>query len=326
MKPHVALIFTGGTISMHVEPASGGAVPVLSGQEILDRAPGLSTLTEWQVIDFGQWPGPHMTPRRMWELAQLIRAQAADPRVTAVVVTHGTDTLEETAFLFSLLLHERKPIVLVGALRPSSHPLYDGPANLDTALRVAIAPDAAGLGILVAMGDRVWAGSDVVKTHTESAETFQSRDGGPLGYVDGGRVYFTRRPVPGPSYPIAELETRVELVKLSAGSDGILIESLIDRGYRGIVIEGLGRGNVPPEALPAIHRAVAAGVVVVITTRCTHGRVLDTYGYDGGGRTLRAAGVLLGGNLPGPKARLKLMAMLGAQLSLSAIRDAFEQA
>jgi L-asparaginase len=324
MKPLLAAFFTGGTISMRFDPATGGAVPALSGEEIIAQVPGLNEIANFDVINFGKWPGPHVTPSRMMELARAAREKLADKIVVGAVVTHGTDTLEETAYLLDLVLNEEKPVVFVGAMRNSSELSWDGPGNLRSAVRVAIDPQARGLGVIVAMNDQLIAAAEATKTHTESTDTFQSRDFGPLGLVDKDRVIVTRRPIEGEHIITDRIEERVDVIKMVAGADGRFIDFAINDGARGLVIEGLGRGNVTVAALPAVERAIDAGLPVVITSRCPRGRVLDTYAYEGAGRPLRRMGAILGGMLPGHKARIKLMLELGAGWSVERIRESFE--
>jgi L-asparaginase len=193
MKPRIAIFFTGGTISMRIDPQTGGAVPALSGEEIIAQVPGLEELAEFDVINFARLPGPHWTPPRMLELARC-RAKLDDTQIDGAVITHGTDTLEETAYCLDLLLNVSKPIVFVGAMRNSSELSWDGPANLRSAVRVAAATDARDLGVLVVMNEELIAALEVTKTHTEKTDTFQSRDFGSLGLVDKDRVIVTRQP------------------------------------------------------------------------------------------------------------------------------------
>jgi L-asparaginase len=328
MKPRLAIFFTGGTISMRIDPETGGAVPALSGEEIIALVPGLDRIAEFDLINFARLPGPHWTPEKMMELARAVKAKLADERIAGAVVTHGTDTLEETAYLLDLVLNEEKPIVFVGAMRNSSELSWDGPGNLRSAVRVAIDPQSRGLGVIVAMNEQLIAAAEVTKTHTESTDTFQSRDFGPLGYVDKDQVIVARRPVKldGRDHiETEEIEARVDLVKMYVGADGRFINFAIDDGARGLVIEGLGRGHVTVAALPAIDRAIQSGIPVVITSRCPRGRVLDTYAYEGAGRQLRKMGAILGGMLPCHKARIKLMLALGAGWNIEQIRSSFEK-
>jgi L-asparaginase len=325
MKPRLAIFFTGGTISMRIDPATGGAVPALSGEEILAQVPDLDRIAEFDLINFARLPGPHWTPEKMLELSRAVKAKLADDGVAGAVITHGTDTLEETAYLVDLTLNEEKPIVFVGAMRNSSELSWDGPGNLRSAARVAIDPQSRGLGVIVAMNDQLIAAAEVTKTHTESTDTFQSRDFGPLGFVDKDRVIVARRPVERERIAAEGIETRVDVIKMYVGADGRFIDFAVSDGARGLVIEGLGRGNVTVEAMPAIGRAVDAGIPVVIATRCPRGRVLDTYAYEGAGRQLRKLGAILAGTLPAHKARVKLMLALGAGWGVEQIRASFEK-
>lgn len=325
MKPRVAIFFTGGTICMSLDPLADGAVPALSGEQILGYVRGLDQVAEVAVVNFGRLPGPHVSPARMLELARALRERfTADSDLAGAVVTHGTDTLEETAYLLDLVLDEERPIVVVGAMRNSSELSWDGPANLMSAVRVACDPVVRGLGVVVAMADQILAARDATKTHTESVDTFQSRDLGPLGLIDKDRIVVVNRPIRRERLAVERLEERVEIVQLAAGSSGRLVDLAVADGVRGLVVEGTGRGNIPLSAWPAVRNALDAGVVVVLTTRCHRGRVLDTYAYEGAGRQATRRGAILAGLLPSHKARLKLMALLGAGLDRDAIRASFE--
>jgi L-asparaginase len=260
----------------------------------------------------------------MLELARRMAEPLTDERTAGIVVTHGTDTLEETAYLLDLVLASEKPVVFVGAMRNSSELSWDGPANLRAAVRVAMSPNARGLGVLVVMNDQLLAAAEATKTHTEAVDTFQSRDFGPLGMVDKDRIIVARRPVKREQIAAVKLEERVDIIKLAAGADGRLIDLAAEAGARGLIIEGLGRGNVPVATLPALDRALKAGIPVVITSRCPRGRVLDTYAYEGAGQQLKRLGAILGGFLPSHKARIKLMLLLGAGCNAEQIRNSFE--
>jgi L-asparaginase len=324
MKPTIAIVFTGGTISMRLDASTGGPIPALSGREILARVDGLNEIADCTPIDFALLPGPHMTPAKMFELARCVARQLEDERFQGVVVTHGTDTLEETAYLHDLVLRSDKPVAFVGAMRNSSELSWDGPANLRSAVRVAADPTARGLGVLVVMGEQLIAAREATKTHTEALDTFQGRDFGSLGIVDKDRIIVMRRPVQRENIAADKLEEHVDLIKVAAGSDGRFIDFAIGDGARGLVIEGLGRGNVTVATLPAIDRAIKTGIPVVITSRCPRGRVLDTYAYEGAGKQLRRMGAILGGIVPSHKARIKLMLLLGAGYSSEQIRDSFD--
>ncbi len=310
--PRVVLIATGGTISMRIDAASGGAVPRLTGAEIVDAVRGVEEVARLEVREFGRYPGPHMTIDRMWELRRAILDAIAESGVDGVVVTHGTDTIEETAYLLDRSLPASVPVVITGAMRNSSELSWDGPANLMSAVEVAASPEARGRGTMVVMDDEIVQGAEVVKTHTEAAGTFRSPNWGPLGITDKGRVLFyresRRKPPLEPETPV----TTVDLVKVVAGMDSRLVEASLDSGGRGIVLEALGRGNVPPAVVPGVRRWVEAGRPVVVASRSARGRVLDTYAYPGGGHELREMGAIFADHMSGQQARIELMLALGA--------------
>jgi len=308
----IVIVFTGGTISMRHDPAAGGAVPALAGRDILDLMPQLRDLAALEVDDFGAFPGPHMTVDRMWELRNRIREHVARPDVKGVVVTHGTDSLEESAYLVARSLHSDKPIVFTGAMRTSSDLGWDGPANLGASIRVANSDSAIGCGVLVVMGDRIFAGTDVTKAHTSMLDAFESPGLGPLGVVDDGRVIF-RRAIPSAADVLdaPTLGGPVDIVYAYAGASSRLLDAARIEG-EGIVVAAMGRGNVPPDMVAGIERWIADVKPVVVTSRALRGRVGRTYGYFGGGRRLSELGAIFGGSRRPQQARIDLMLALGA--------------
>lgn len=322
--PRVLLLATGGTISMQVDPQKGGAVPRLTGREILDALPGVERIARMEVREFGRHPGPHMTIERMWELRAAILG-ALEEGFSGIVVTHGTDTLEETAYLLDRSLPAETPVVLTGAMRNSTELSWDGPANLMAAIEVAVAPEARGRGTMVVMDDEIVQGAEVVKTHTEAAGTFRSPNWGPLGLTDKGEALFYRESRRKPPLTPAAPAVPVDLVKVVAGMDSRLVECSLDTGARGIVLEALGRGNVPPGVLPGVRRWAESGKPVVITSRSQRGRVLDTYAYLGGGHQLREMGAIFADHMTGQQARIELMLAIGVHGDrLDAIRKVVE--
>lgn len=289
----------------------GGSVPRLSGGEILRAVPGAERAARVEVREWGQFPGPHMTIERIWALRGAIR-DAIREGADGVVVTHGTDTIEESAYLLDRSLDPRIPTVVTGAMRTSSELSWDGPANLMAAIQVAASAEARSRGTMVVMDERIIQGSEVVKTHTEEAGTFRSPNWGPLGIVDKGHVLFYRESRRRPTLEPDEPATPVDLIKIVAGADARLVEASLDSGARGVVLEALGRGNVPPAVVPGIRRWTEAGKPVVITSRSLRGRVLDSYAYPGGGHELREMGTILADHLTGQQARIELMLALGS--------------
>jgi L-asparaginase len=324
LKPRVAIFFTGGTISMSIDPTMGGASPALSGEEIVAQVIGLKEIADFEIINFARLPGPHVTPSIMLELAHAVRLVLQRENIDGVVITHGTDTLDETAYFLDLILQTVKPVVFVGAMRNSSELSWDGPANLIAAVRVATTVEARGLGVLVAMSEEIIAAREVIKTHTESVDTFQSRDYGPIGLIDKDRIIIARRTTDQEYIETDNIELAVETIKMVSGGDGKFIDYAIAQGVRGLVLEAFGRGNVPPGYLGAIDRAAKTGIPILLTSRCSRGRTLDAYAYEGAGKTLTRLGVILGGVLPSHKARIKLILALGAGWSTDRIRQSFE--
>ncbi len=309
---------------MRHDQARGGAVPALSGREILSATRGIREIADVEIDDWSAHPGPHMTLGRMWALRNRIREQLARPQVAAVVVTHGTDTLEESAYLVARTLAAGKAIVFTGAMRTASDLGWDGPPNLLDAVRVASSPEAARYGPLVTLSGRIFAGLDVTKSHSHLLDAFDSPGVGPVGVLDNGHVIF-RRALPE-SLPLLEPTAPAEPVDIVcawAGADSRLLDASRAAAL-GVVVAAMGRGNVPPDMIAGIGRWIDDGKPVVVSSRVPRGRVGVTYGYPGGGRSLREAGAILGGGRRPQQARIDLALGLGAGLSLEALRAIFE--
>jgi L-asparaginase len=317
----IVILFTGGTISMRHDSAAGGAVPTLRGPDILALVPGIADFAEIEVDDWAAHPGPHMTLPRMWELrARIIRhLERAD--VNGVVVTHGTDALEETAYLLARSIASEKPVVVTGAMRTSSDLGWDGPANLGGAVLVAANEASRGAGVLVVMSDRIFAAIDVTKSHTHALDAFESPGLGPLGVIDDGTVIY-RRLLPALPAPLSppSLAEPVDIVYAYSGADSRLLDASREQG-KGIVIAAMGRGNVPPAMVPGIERWIADEKPVVITSRAMRGRVGYTYGYEGGGARLAGMGAIFAGARRPIQARMELVLGLGDGMSVAAIRE-----
>lgn len=324
-RPRVVALFTGGTISMRVDPAAGGAVPALSAGEILAAAHGVTDVADVRAEAWGRFPGPHMTVERQWALRGRIAALLEDRAVDGLVVTHGTDTLEETAYLVARSLASPKPVVFTGAMRSASDLGWDGPQNLLDAVRVAAAPESAGQGTLVVMGGRIFAALENTKGHTHQLDAFEAPELGPLGLLDDARVLFRRRLVnaPAPIVPDAPAEP-VDIVGAWAGCDARLLDASLASGARGVVIAAMGRGNVPPDMVPGVARWLEAARPVVIASRALQGRVGQTYAYPGGGRRLYEMGALFAGARRPAQARIDLMLALGAGYDAAALGALFD--
>ncbi len=311
MTGKLVLITTGGTIAMRMKPDEEGAVPLLGADDLQALLPAdIQTGFEWQLVEFCNKPSTHMTLDDLWKLRRAAGKWAGQPDVRGVIVTHGTDTMEESAYLLDLTVLADCPIVLTGAMRHTSEEGYDGAANLLDATRVALCHDAREQGAVIVMNGEVHAARYVSKMHTLALDAFQSPGWGPIGRIEGTRVTFNRK-MKREILPARRLEPDVHLIKLAVGMDDGYLRHLIARSVRGIVIEAMGGGRVPPWWMPAIREAVEKDIAVVIASRCAAGRVYDTYGFPGAYRDLDAAGVIFAEGLNGPKARLKLMVLLG---------------
>ncbi|MBC8590864.1 asparaginase [Wansuia hejianensis] len=325
MKKKIVIIFTGGTISMKIDPELHAAIPALNANELISTVTNIEEIADIEVINFANIPSPHITPDQMMEIAKIAKENIVREDVTGLIVTHGTDTLEETAYLLDLLIRSEKPIIVVGAMRNNSELGYDGSSNLSAALCTAISPRAKNKGVLVVMNNEVNAAGEVTKTNTLSLDTFKSPEFGPLGIVDNDEVLFHRDIPTGSIIDTNKIESKIALIKTASGMNSDILDFYIDNGYKGIVIEALGRGNVPPEMVTGIIRAIENNIPVVMVSRCHTGRVLDSYGYEGGGKHLHDLGVIFGGNLPGQKARIKLMLVLGKTKEMSKVKELFEE-
>ncbi len=318
----IVILTTGGTIAMKVDRSAGGAVPALSGQDFLHALP--QGVADLRVESIGAVPTAHFTIDHLWDIAHAVRMLLQASDVDGVVITHGTDTLEETAYLLDLVCQSDKPVIVTGAMRTASELGYEGFANIEAAVRTAACDDARALGTLVVMNGEIHAARDVTKSHTTALATFVSPEWGPLGRVDADRVVIARR-VQREHIAARRLEPEVHLLKLAVGMDDRLLAALVqDERCKGIVIEALGGGRVPPWWLAAIRQAAERNIVVLITSRTGSGRTVDGYAYAGAHRDLVDAGCLFAGGLSGAKARIKLMAALGATTNPQLVRQWFE--
>jgi L-asparaginase len=310
---------------MRNDPGGGGAVPSLTVTEILEATRGIEAVTGVETEEWGAFPGPHMTVERMWALRNRIDEHLQRPEVTGVVVTHGTDTLEETAYLVARSLATEKPVVFTGAMRTVSDLGWDGPANLLEAVRVAASPEMRGFGALVVISGQIFAALDATKTNTHLLDAFESPGIGPLGVLDEGELIMHRELPPSPPVVNApSLATPVDIIFVAAGCDERLLDASRTTA-KAVVIAAMGRGNVPPAVVPAIQRWIDEDKPVVLTSRAQGGRVGHTYGYAGGGRRLEEMGVIFGGSRRAQQARIDLMLALGAGMDMDAVRAMFRE-
>ncbi len=318
--PRVAIVFTGGTISMANDPVAGGNVPVLDGSAIVARVPGLEQIADVVAIDRGRTPASHFTLTRLLEIGAELRTILDDDDIDGAVVVQGTDTIEETSFLWDLVVPGPKPVVVTGAMRASDETGFDGPANLRDSVRVAVAASMRDAGVVVCLAGTIEAADDVVKMHTSALDTFQSPGGRTLGRVRGGEVVRSRERGPRRSIVTANAAERVHLVTVTVGMDGSMVDAAVAAGADAIVIAATGSGNTSPAVLEAAVRAMGQGIPVVLASRCPAGQASPLYAFPGGGVTWVAAGAIPAGDLCAVKVRIAVALGLGAGLDRAGLQ------
>jgi len=324
--PVVKLIATGGTIAMKIDPVKKAPVPAISGEDLIATVPEIAKVAKMEVQNLSNVPSDYMDPPRWVELQKAVSQALARPEVAGVIVSHGTDTLEETAYFLDLTVSSQKPIVLIGAQRNASEKDFDGPRNLFNAARICVSPEAKGKGAMIALNNQINAAREVTKTHTSDVETFKSGDFGFLGNADDDRVIFYRAPLRRQNLDVKQEKLPyVEIVSMYGGADGAMVKAATAAGAKGIVIQALGWGNVNVPMYEAIKEAIGKGIPVVISTRVYNGRVLPVYGFQGGGKTLKEAGAIFADNLPAQKARILLMLALQTTSKPADIQKLFDK-
>lgn len=319
----IAVVFNGGTISMKVDERIKAAVPSLTGEEIMSMVTGIEEFADIESYSFSSLPSPHMTFKTMLELSKFTKDLLDRNDIDGVVITHGTDTLEETAYLLDLTIKSEKPVVITGAMRSGSELGYDGPSNLAASICTAISDDAKKRGVLVCFNGELNSASEVTKANSMALNAFRTPNFGPIGIVDNNKVMFYRETKNTEKYDVEEIKKDVALIKCVVDMDSSFIDFIIEKGYGGIVIEALGRGNVPPKMVDGIKSALNKGIPVVVVSRCFEGRVHESYGYEGGGKMLKDLGVIFGDTLPGQKARIKLALAINSTISKEEIKKQF---
>ena len=231
---NILVVFTGGTFSMKIDESTGAAVPFFHGNELIEKVPESEMPANIKVFEYGNYPGPHMTPEIMLDLSKKIQDFVKLPDIDGVIVTHGTDTLEETAYLLDLTVRTEKPIIVIGAMRTSTEPNWDGARNLSDAIHIINNNNSSNLGVLVCLNGEINAASEVTKTHTEDVETFHSLDFGALGFVDRGRVFINRLPKRLETIETDNINSNVDLIKAYAGMDEKFFKFSADSGVAGL--------------------------------------------------------------------------------------------
>jgi L-asparaginase len=327
--PQVTVFSLGGTIASTNTGgggAAGGVTPRLGARELVEAVPQLQEVAELETVAFRQTASSDLTLQDLIALAAEI-TKRFDAGVAGVVVTQGTDTIEETSFALDLLVRGPRPVVVTGAMRNPTLAGPDGPANLLAAVQVAATPAAVGLGTLVVLNDEIHAARFVRKTHTSSPATFRSLTAGPLGWIAEGhpRIALRVPALKGVPSGVSEEVPAVALLKCALGDDCRFVTQVEKLGYAGLVLEGSGGGHVPAQAVPMLED-LATRLPVVLASRTGGGEMLqETYGFPGSERDLLSRGLIPAGFLDGLKARILVSLLLTSGTDLAGVRRAFEQ-
>jgi L-asparaginase len=317
--PHVLVIGTGGTISGGVDAVTGQSKS-LGARDLVALVPSLTNNVAVEEEDFSRIGSSSMTPTLQFKLAQHVQDLFGKrPDLAGIVITHGTDSLEETAYVLDLVVHDPRPVVFAAAQRPPRVSDSDGPRNLEDAIRTAISPKSRDKGVLVVLNEDIHSARYVTKTHSVAVESFRSGKKGMLGTVDNGKVIFYNSPLNSLTIRTNSIEPKVDLIRLTAGDEGKFINYAVETKSSGIVVEAFGRGNMPQPVVNAVSNARKAGLIVVIVSRTQEGRVEIS-------EDLLKSGVITGEDLEGFKARVLLMLALGTTHDPATIQNWFHQA
>ena len=319
MTKKILVLHTGGTISMQ---ADGSGAVVTNADNPMNHVTVPLEGIETEVIDFFNIPSPHITPQHMLKLYQKIKASA--DQFDGVVITHGTDTLEETAYFLDTMQLPKIPVVLTGAMRSSNELGSDGVYNYLTALRVASDEKACDKGVLVVMNDEAHAAKYVTKTHTTNVSTFQTPTHGPLGLIMKQEILYFKTAEPRVRFDLNSISGLVPIIPAYAGMKTELLDMLDLDKIDGLIIEAFGAGNLPKEVADKLADMIAAGLPIALVSRCFNGIAEPVYAYEGGGVQLHQAGIFFVKELNAQKARIKLLIALNAGLKDQELQDYME--
>jgi len=319
MPKKILVLHTGGTISMQADAT--GAV-VTSQDNPMNHVSNPLEGIEVHTLDFFNLPSPHIKPNHMLALYHKIKEEADN--YDGVVITHGTDTLEETAYFLDTMKIPPIPIVLTGAMRSSNELGSDGVYNYLSALRVASDDKSADKGVLVVMNDEIHAAKYVTKTHTTNVSTFQTPTHGPLGLIMKQEILYFKTAEPRVRFDLEHIQGLVPIISAYAGMTDELINMLDLEQLDGLVIQAFGAGNIPKETAQKLENLLQKGIPVALVSRCFNGIAEPVYAYQGGGVQLQESGVLFVKELNAQKARLKLLIALNAGLKGQALKDYME--
>jgi len=320
----IQLISTGGTIAMGWDDSSGGAVQKLGAEGLLQGMPLLDGIARIEATNFCSKPGPHILPSDVFEMSKVISSLFRSKKADGVVITHGTDTIEETAYALDLLLDSDNPVVVTGAMRNTSLLSADGPSNMFNSILTAVSDDSYGMGTMVVFNNEVHLARDVTKASATQLNTFRSPLFGPVGFLYADKVQFVRGSGPRETIPAENVSSQVELIKFTQGMSKFLFEAVKDPLVDGIIIEAAGVGHVSVTVASEIKELIDMGKPVVVTSRCYEGLVLgNAYAFEGSEKYLQDIGVIFAPGLSGQKARIKLILTLGYTRNMDQIRSIF---
>lgn len=319
MPKKILVLHTGGTISMQAD--ASGAV-VTSQDNPMNHVSNPLEGVKVHALDFFNLPSPHIKPKHMLALYQKIK-EAAD-HYDGFVITHGTDTLEETAYFLDTMEVPHKPIVLTGAMRSSNELGSDGVYNYLSALRVASDDKAADKGVLVVMNDEIHAAKYVTKTHTTNVSTFQTPTHGPLGLIMKHEILYFKTAEPRVRFDLDKIQGLVPIIPVYAGMTEELLDLLPVDQLDGLIIQAFGAGNVPKETAQKLNALIQEGLPIALVSRCFNGIAEPVYAYEGGGVCLQNVGVFFVKELNAQKARLKLLIAINAGLTGEELRAYME--
>ena len=319
MPKKILVLHTGGTISMQADDS--GAV-VTSQDNPMNHVSNPLEGVEVHALDFFNLPSPHIKPKHMLALYQKIKEEA--DHYDGFVITHGTDTLEETAYFLDTMEIPHKPIVLTGAMRSSNELGSDGVYNYLSALRVASDDKAADKGVLVVMNDEIHAAKYVTKTHTTNVSTFQTPTHGPLGLIMKYEILYFKTAEPRVRFDLDKIQGLVPIIPVYAGMTEELLDLLPVDQLDGLIIQAFGAGNVPKETAQKLNALIQEGLPIALVSRCFNGIAEPVYAYEGGGVCLQNAGVFFVKELNAQKARLKLLIAINAGLRGEELRAYME--
>ncbi|HOY89241.1 MAG TPA: asparaginase [Bacillota bacterium] len=320
---NIVIMVTGGTILCSYDASRHESIPNVPVDDISDFVSPHKRGYGVVVKEFSNIPSPHLS----LELGEKLLKEASEilsrEDTAGLVVVQGTDTLEEIAYLFYLVLDTDKPVVFTGSMKSRDELYSDYKGNIDGAVKIIESGKAAGRGVMVYLNQEIHSARYVSKDNTNNIAAFKSPQFGPIGVLYDNEVAFLGKTEAEAHFSPVKLDNNVQLIRVTYSTNELLLRSCINEGVPGVVIEGFGAGNVPPSLIPAIKDAIFAGIPVVLTSRCHTGHVVETYSYEGGGAELRKLGVINGGNLGGIKARIRLIVLLGMQLGIDFVKENF---